>query len=211
MDDESIAIAVEPRKKKKLRFKPCTVEGCTNRLQARGLCVKHYNRFYASGQFTRADRIVGAPEERFHLSYAVNSETGCWEWTATRHPKGYAWLSMPGDKQVRGHRFSWELYRGPIPEGMKVLHRCDNRPCVNPDHLFLGTTRDNSLDMAAKGRFWCQPGVDPTKLNWPKFTQIRILFARGEISIEKIAWLYGLDAETIRSVLKGRSWLNPPG
>lgn len=81
--------------------------------------------------------------------------TGCWEWTASVDSWGYGHLG-DGRRLKLAHRLSWEIHRGAIPNGLKVLHHCDNRRCVNPDHLFLGTVADNNGDMYAKGR-----GVNP--------------------------------------------------
>jgi hypothetical protein len=81
----------------------------------------------------------------------VNKTDGCWIWTAAKQPLGYGSLG-PTYQERRAHRFSWLLANGPIPEGAWVLHRCDNPSCVRPDHLFLGDSRANVLDMHAKGR-----------------------------------------------------------
>lgn len=77
----------------------------------------------------------------------------CWEWTGARLPRGYgfAWDNAVGANRL-AHRLAWELTNGPIPDDLWVLHRCDNPPCVRPDHLFLGTAADNAHDMMAKGR-----------------------------------------------------------
>jgi hypothetical protein len=82
----------------------------------------------------------------------VNKTDTCWLWTGKLHNTGYGVHRPVGRIEVTTHRFSWELHFGPIPEGKCVLHRCDVRNCVRPDHLFLGTRRDNMEDAAAKGR-----------------------------------------------------------
>lgn len=76
----------------------------------------------------------------------------CWVWVAGHDGYGYGAIRYKG-KSVVTHRVSWEMANGLIPDGMKVLHRCDNPPCVNPDHLFLGTHQDNMADMKEKKRY----------------------------------------------------------
>lgn len=92
--------------------------------------------------------------ERTLADYApafVDRGPGCWEWPGAQG-NGYGMILMP-DGRLRGaHRVAWELANGPIPDGLFVLHHCDNRACVRPDHLFLGTQGDNVRDMYAKGR-----------------------------------------------------------
>lgn len=77
----------------------------------------------------------------------------CWTWIGTIHKTSYGMFKMPGGANVHAHRISWLLTNGPIPDGLWVLHKCDNRPCVNPDHLYLGTVVENSRDMHERGRF----------------------------------------------------------
>jgi hypothetical protein len=109
----------------------------------------------------------------------VNKTSGCWIWTAA-NKDGYGRYSNSG----YAHRISWEMHFGKIPAGMFVCHKCDNPPCVNPDHLFLGTNQDNVNDMRAKGR-----GSKPPPMGgWNKFTYPNeIIQALGKESDTKIA------------------------
>lgn len=77
---------------------------------------------------------------------------GCWEYTGARGTFGYGNVNIGASRYDRAHRVSWRLTHGAIPGGMQVLHRCDNPPCVRPDHLFLGTPSDNVRDMMGKAR-----------------------------------------------------------
>ena len=81
----------------------------------------------------------------------VKHDAGCWIWTGARNPAGYGGFNVRRQQRL-AHRVAWTMERGAVPDGLCVLHRCDNPPCVNPDHLFLGTQLDNVADMIDKGR-----------------------------------------------------------
>lgn len=95
---------------------------------------------------------------RFTEKYIPVTESGCWLWTGSATPAGYGQIKA-GRKLQRAHRVSWELHRGPIPDGLMVCHRCDVPSCVNPDHLFLGTAKDNFRDCVDKGRYHGGMGI----------------------------------------------------
>jgi hypothetical protein len=105
----------------------------------------------------RGDVNAGELKPRFEAN--IRKTESCWLWTGMLTDGGYGVIS-DHQKKTRAHRASYALYVGPIPEGMHVLHRCDNPPCVNPKHLFLGTHIDNMRDMESKGRAkWIQENL----------------------------------------------------
>jgi len=130
----------------------CTVDGCDAPGYCKALCKKHYNRVWRTGDLHSAE-----PAARFEAH--VDKSGDCWKWTGPLSDGGYGKFSC-GQVKRRAHRVAYEMYVGPIPDGMHVLHRCDNPPCVNPTHLFLGTHLDNMRDMEAKGRArWIQDNL----------------------------------------------------
>jgi len=122
----------------------------------------------------------------------------CWEWTKGKR-KGYGAVYI-GGKQCDAHRLAWELTNGPIPDGMHVLHECDNPGCVRPSHLFLGTHADNMGDMRKKGR---NPGA--RKLSEEQVLSIRRKHAAG-VSRKALATEYQITAANLWYVVTRRSW-----
>lgn len=90
-------------------------------------------------------------KKRFWSNVDVCSEDECWEWTGGRTGAGYGAFDLKGKKYL-AHRIAWFLENGPIPDGMLICHDCDNPPCKNVNHFFLGTSKDNTVDAAKKGR-----------------------------------------------------------
>ena len=144
---------------------------------------------------------------RFWPRVAVSS--GCWVWTGSKDRKGYGAISISVGRQrcYKAHRVAWLLARGPIQAGMHVLHHCDNPPCVNPDHLFLGTNKDNVADRDAKGRHAKLRGAlnGQAKLTLPQVDEIRREYATRKVSKAELARRYGVSAFPIWEILTGRS------
>lgn len=132
--------------------------------------------------------------------------TPCIEWTGARNVKGYGARQWRGHVR-RAHRVAWEEANGPIPDGMMVLHRCDNPPCVNVAHLFLGTAADNTADMIAKGRRASVAGEKnaKAKLTLDQVRSIREAHAAG-VSNATQARTYGVTRSTIRHIVIGLTW-----
>lgn len=103
---------------------------------------------FIPGHYARTQK---PPTEKRFWERVNKQPDGCWLWTGTTNLRGYGILARNNTMQL-AHRFSYELHKGVIPDGMFVCHSCDNPPCVNPDHLWLGTNADNVSDMVAKGR-----------------------------------------------------------
>jgi hypothetical protein len=136
------------------------------------------------------------------MTLVIEQENGCVEYTGPYNPGGYGVLSW-GGKVFSAHRLAYEMHYGEIPEGLCVLHRCDNRRCINYQHLFVGTRTDNHKDMHAKGRGYAV-------LNGREVRQIRLILAsRRFTSIEIAAW-FGVSIGTIDAIKHGRTWVHVP-
>jgi hypothetical protein len=166
---------------------------------------------YAKGHFANTLRVDSL--QRF-LKY-VNKTDACWLWTAGLGRAGYGKF-WDGAATVPAHRFSYEIHYGPIPEGLFVCHKCDNPPCVNPDHLFAGSPAANSADRDRKGR-GRPPNVFPmsralgernsgAKLTAADVVAIRVAYESGGVTQAHLATTYGVTTRTIGRVIRRINW-----
>jgi Mor family transcriptional regulator len=144
---------------------------------------------------------------RFFNSIDIEREEDCWEWRTALTSGGYGAFRTEY-KTIVASRFSWEIYFDKIPEGIYVCHKCDNRKCVNPNHLFLGTPKDNMQDMIKKGRH--NPvrrekhSRHTAKLNEDQVLEIKLMGKKQ--SATRLAKKYGVSTYTIYSIRKGLTW-----
>ncbi len=135
----------------------------------------------------------------------------CLEWTGGRFEKGYGAISV-GGKARRAHRFAYATFKGPIPEGMKVCHKCDNPPCAEVAHLFLGSDADNLADMTAKGRRYISRGEEmgTSKLSEREVVAIREAYRDGH-SQAKVAKRFGVSQAVVGGIARGELWSHVGG
>jgi len=178
---------------------------------ARRLCRSCYDRGI-EGRGIWPPRIAVSDEERFLAQTRVSADisphvtTNCILWTGWRNERGYGRCRFRGVKWV-AHRAAWVLRNGEIPPGVEVCHKCDNPPCVNVEHLFLGTHRDNMHDMSQKGR--CTPVFGgchwKAKLNEEKVRRAFQLHHEGWTG-RRIAAELGVGESAMSSVLSRKVW-----
>jgi len=156
-------------------------------------------------------RIIPITKERLMAKVDKSQDPlGCWVWRGGKASAGYGHIRSRGTI-IQTHRLSWELMNGPIPEGMYVCHRCDNPPCVNPDHLFLGTGADNVNDKMAKGRYRKGAPCRGESNNKAKLTTAQVLQIRKEyqprvVIMTHLASRFGVCRDTIRKILNRKLW-----
>lgn len=150
--------------------------------------------------------MYGTMEDAILLNTIATEEDGCWTWIGTRRGNGYGCIKIRS-KIHNSHRLSYEVFVGDIPNGMLVCHKCDNRLCVNPKHLFLGTYKDNYMDAKQKDRHSRGERHGISKLSDEDVLTIRDLY-RNRVygTVIYLAKIYGVSCSTITKICSQKSW-----
>ena len=143
-------------------------------------------------------------QERFWEK--VDKTGSCWVWKACRHDAGYGYFSVSRSRARTTHRISWELAFGPIPDGMDVLHKCNVKVCVNPDHLYLGTDLENSRDAVADGLILFGENSHRAKLTAEQVRTIRTRYNTENISQEALGREFGISQTAVGKITRRSRW-----
>lgn len=194
-----------------MAHRTCSVDGCGNVAKARGLCGKHHQRMRRAGQLAP----LPTAEERF-LAFVdtdgptmPHMDTPCHVWTAFATDQGYGRFNDSAATGIQlAHRWAWHHFVGPIPDGLYVLHACDNPPCCRPMHLFLGTHLDNMADRQRKDRQARGDNVSMV-LNDQSVLDLRTRYSFGEHP-QLLAEEYGVTERHLMRILDGKFWTHLP-
>ena len=148
-------------------------------------------------------KVLALTKDRIEAKSIPVPECGCWIWTGATQVRGYGEIISNG-KKTSAHRASYTLYKGEIPEGMYVCHKCDTVSCVNPDHLFLGTQRDNIHDMIKKGRSGNGEHHPNTRLTREDVLYIRSFNERTSLLSKK----FNVSMSNINAIKRKVRWSN---
>lgn len=155
--------------------------------------LEHYERLQLRRDYLQA---------LFWSKVDVVEASACWEWQASESgPMGYGKFFLDRETPIGAHRVSWMLAHGPVPEGLHVCHYCDNPPCVNPAHLFVGTAAENFDDMVSKGRF-----VFGARKLTPEGAEAIRSGAMKDAPARALAKRLGVHITTIHRVRRGSTW-----
>lgn len=151
-------------------------------------------------------RLLSTWEDRFWRFVDKKGDDECWNWTANKDRRGYGLFN--NSITTKAHRLSWIISNGDIPDGMVICHKCDNPSCVNPNHLFIGTIKDNNLDKEAKGRARGTPGERNfgAILNEKQVNAIRFLYDSGKFSTYDLSDIFQVSRNAISRIVNRITW-----
>lgn len=182
----------------------CSIHECTSPKRVRGWCTRHYARWLAHGGPTYSKIATGSVEDKLRFYGWTISDAGCWVWQGPINGKGYARMTL-NSKSVEVHRVAYEHWNGKIPDGLVVRHTCDNRPCINPEHLIIGTLADNIQDKVDRDRQARGTGTSAAKLVEQQVLEIRERRAGG-CTLRVLALEYGVSEATVSHIALRKTW-----
>lgn len=176
-------------------------------------CYQHLRAVHLYGRCTlNTSDFTTKDIDRFWSKVNIPDDPdACWEWKAYITPTGYSQFNING-KNIYGHRFSYLVAHGQLPDSLSVLHKCDNRQCVNPTHLFLGTQADNVQDMINKGRY--RKAYRPakgesngtSKLTLTQVGEIRKRYIKGKFGTVLLGRIYNVTPRNIWLIVNNKAW-----
>lgn len=191
----------------------CSVDGCENPFDSRGMCRKHSDKARRSGQIPVVQRrnVGESPRQRIERIGWEVAENECWIYNGPRRRWGYTCVYIAGRGTLAAHRVSYEVYVGPIPDGLILMHSCDNPPCINPKHLRPGTNHENTQDMLAKGRHRTAPHARGRRRNTGKLTPEQVLEIRRlhdvlGVSRAELMHQFGISRSQVGKVVTRFQW-----
>lgn len=145
--------------------------------------------------------------KRFFSKVDIKGKDECWNWLANKNYDDYG-IFKYNNQSIHAHRMVWLIFNNTIPEELYVLHSCDNRECVNPKHLKLGTQQDNMNDMVNKGRNCNLKGEEHggSKLNWKQINEMRKLYLTRKYTQKQLSLMYNSASSNIDSILNNKTW-----
>lgn len=190
----------------------CSVDGCLHNQSPgrRGWCEAHYKRWYRYGDVhvSRAVSNDMSVEQRLRYHGWTVTASGCWEWNGGLSSKGYGGLWYKG-VNYKTHRLAYETWVGPIPEGLHILHSCDNPPCINPEHLRPGTNDENVQDKMNRDRHG-YGRMQGSRHGRSKLTEEEVILMREShqngIDAKQLAATYGVSPDHVRLILRRGVW-----
>lgn len=188
----------------KEKLEGCVVANCNKPIKGHGYCSKHYYRMRRHSTI-EVSRIIGDDCARLKSHIKID-DNGCWIWQASITSFGYGRTSL-GGRLTQAHRASWAVFKGEIPLGMQVNHKCHVRSCINPEHLYIGTQVDNMRDMRLAKRKVVKLGSEnaTAKLNEGQVMQIRKLLESKKYA-SSIALQFNVSESAIFAIKRGKTW-----
>lgn len=186
----------------------CDIEGCDRpRVSSPGWCNAHYKRWKRHGNPLGKYRMHGRTLAEAFAHHCPGSppHDGCWVWESSLNASGYGVMGWE-DRVLVANRVSYELFNGPIDDGLVVRHTCDRPACVQPAHLILGTKADNSRDMTDRERQCRGEKFSSSKLTDSAVREIRELYASGTVLQRDLAQRFEISQTTISTVVARKAW-----